>query len=143
MKLNIKNIAKKTILSACAITMLSSSTTFALKNVGFTNSYVDSNQWSSVIQRCKSDASTYTKVYIAKIKKADGKASNYKKVNGVIMTYKEGKNYYASSSIKCELKETTQFDIDKKYQAKGTSVSFCAKGNDPSLDCRIDGEFSY
>lgn len=94
---------------------------------------VDSNTFVSVTGYTKTQTSGTADVKITEIYKADGSASNYKKV------YAKVNRDGAEKSIEKGTEDI--LDIPANAQGKGTVIFLYCKGNNPSLDCQVSGWF--
>lgn len=104
-------------------------------------SHVDSNTYTTIASPTKaSDASTCS-LRVTNLYKSDGTGSNYKKIKA---------KFYVGSTICTTSTEYTSADLGKyltptlkeQYRKKGTTLTFKAMGNDPSLDCQMTGFFT-
>lgn len=119
----------------------------------FNKSYVDSNQWTKVASASKETNSELVRVKISAIYKANGNASNYKRVKGYIGLSSNG--YMVTNTKRCWKVDSVDDDGKQydgytlfsvkydQYRYRGTKLAFVAMGNDPSLDCRISGKVNF
>lgn len=100
----------------------------------FMDVYVDSNTFNTI---CYSpyyyDRTSRVDLVINRIDKADGSDSSYKRIKTKMIV-----NTYNSAVKTTYLLETTEFHIPQEYWYYGT-VLIMGMGNNPSLDCRING----
>jgi hypothetical protein len=98
--------------------------------------FIDSNEWTYITSETKEKDTDYAAVKITEIYKSSGAASNYEKVK--IQLGRKGEQGYSKTAEKgklCKLKLTN------KYKKEGRTISFYGQGNNPKLDCIIDGDF--
>ncbi len=117
--------------------MISTTTVFAAQSA-FNSKFVDSNEWTYVTDCVK--ATDYSEVYvrITNIYKGDGSSSDYKKI---VAQFKHGVDICTTSNSYVANKGTDCVaQLKQVYRAKGKLITFVAMGNDPALDCRIDGK---
>lgn len=100
----------------------------------FTQRYVDSNTFTQVVSLRKSATSDRATLTLSNIYKADGSTSNYQ--------YILAKATNQGSTISVRKGTTRDLSIPEGYRAVGSLIVLYARGNNPSLDCRISGTFN-
>ena len=102
--------------------------------VYFTKAFVDSNSYTYITSNTMTMYKEYADVKVTNIYKADGSASDYKYV--WVKATPDG------DPVKVKLGDSwTQISIPSANRFAGMNVSMHAKGNDPSLDCKITGSW--
>ena len=125
---------KKTVkiftLLTLVFTMLTA-TVCSAKEAVISKAYVDSNTYSNIANAVK-DTTTNNAVFnLTAIYKADGTASNYRKVYA--RANSNGIEYSVSVGDYCSM------TIPAGSRSAGRRVYLYCKGNDPSLDCKVSG----
>lgn len=102
----------------------------------FTKDFVSCFSYGLVTSAQKSTAGSKAAVLITNMYKADGSSSDYKKLKVQL-----GSN--ASQASEVTVTKGTTYDITlKSAQEKGKWLHMFAKGNNPSLDCKVSGYFN-
>lgn len=110
----------------------------------FSKALVEGNRYTYVTKKDKETSYKYVKLRINTMYTDDNKvASNYKKSKAQL------RGYDGSSYVRCTISDDygktvekgqdERFTLLKKYQAKGKTIKYYAKGNNPDLDCKISG----
>lgn len=100
----------------------------------FTKAFVDSNQYTYVTSATKVYNTTYADVTVSQIFKDDGSNSAYSYVWCTSSKYLEGRRVTKTVPMSLPVPEAAQ--------TAGSTVILYAKGNNPSLDCRISGSWT-
>lgn len=123
----------KSILSIGLTAMVLASCTFvgSAAEATFSKKFVDSNQFTYVAAATKATKSSTADVKITEMYKSDGSSSSYQYLyvrassDGSQKRVKKGQYY--------------EVNLPSSLQERGAWVSLYAKGNNPSLDCKVSG----
>lgn len=132
-----KKIITKVASLALVTALISSSTVFAASSA-FNNKKVDSNELTFITSCTKKTEYNEVYVKITQIYKADGSKSDYKKVKAKFTS--GGSVCTTSSSYTANKGSECTATLKDAYRKKGKTTTFYSMGNNPSLDCKIDGK---
>lgn len=124
------------VLFAAALMVVTSATAFAAQST-VSKKFIDSNSWSYITAAKKDAKGSIATVLISQMYDSNKNVADYKKLKIQI-----GSNGAAASSTTVTKGTSTDITLNSGYTAAGTSLSFYGMGNDPALDCYIDGSFS-
>lgn len=102
--------------------------------ISFVRADVDSNTYTYITSNTMTQSKTYAEVKITHILDANGSASDYRYVwvkatpNGTAKKVEVGDFW-------------TKISIPSANQFAGMNIAMYAKGNNPSLDCKISGSW--
>ncbi|MFA9379385.1 MAG: hypothetical protein ACERKZ_21965, partial [Lachnotalea sp.] len=100
--------------------------------------FVDSNDWTQISSAKKSATTDTASVIIDTMYNSDKEvADNYTKL--IVRLGETGKQSAEKTITKGK---TYDLNITDKYKAKGQTLWLYAKGNNPKLDCYVDGTFN-
>ena len=133
---------KKKIIGTILIAGMLFTSTCMAKSVSYSSKFVDSNEYTFITSATKETTSDVATVNVSTMyKSSNGKkgevATNYK-----YLYVQLGSSGGQAASQKVTKGKSKDFNLVTKYKAKGTTLSMYAMGNDPELDCYIDGNFN-
>lgn len=106
----------------------------------FFKKFVDSNQWTTIINAKKDSTSGFCSVTIDDIYDADGNDCDYKKIKAVC--YNSKKVAVNKSSYTVTKGKMCIMGYKSGFSVIGKTMTLKAMGNNPSLDCKISGAFN-
>lgn len=108
----------------------------------FPATYVNKNSWTNVSVKQKNYSNRCAYLTINNIWKGNGDSSNYQKVQTRIRAA-SGTSIVTLDSKVATKRVQSMYTWGAGLTSKGSYITLQAKGNDPSLDCQIDGNFAH
>lgn len=134
------HIKKGIVATMAMVCVLSIGTEVLAASKTFSKKFVDSNQWTTVVNARKDSTSGFCSVTIDDIYDADGNDCDYKKIKAVC--YNSKKVAVNKSSYTVTKGKMCIMGYKSGFSVIGKTMTLKAMGNNPSLDCKISGAFN-
>lgn len=136
---------RKRIVTSMVIMMLLLGNTFSVfaATVSFDKAYVEGESYSYVTRKDKTSSNAYVEITVNKMFTTNNAEASYKKSKAQLRGW-NGKEYVCCVDSADYGKTVTKgtaarFHLLKDYRKSGKTVKYYAKGNNPSVDCKISG----